>query len=26
MDPVEGIEYQGADKARPNPDAVKRNS
>lgn len=22
MDPVEGIEYQGADKARPNPDAV----
>ena len=23
MDSVEGIEYQGADKARPNPDAVK---
>ena len=22
MDPVEGIEYQGADKARPNPDAM----
>ena len=22
LDPVEGIEYQGADKARPNPDAV----
>jgi len=22
MDPVEGIEYQGADKARPNPDAI----
>jgi len=22
MDTVEGIEYQGADKARPNPDAV----
>ena len=22
IDPVEGIEYQGADKARPNPDAV----
>jgi len=22
MDPVEGIEYKGADKARPNPDAV----
>ena len=22
LDPVEGIEYKGADKARPNPDAV----